>query len=676
MASPFELLEAYVAISERGAAVVEATLARIEATMKRVTATPVEVSIAATSSVQAAATAAATSMTVAATAAQAVEAAVQGVGTALATVATPAINAFRGHLTPIAGAFNDVEDAVFELVGTTAILPQMAQNTALVAVNAGKASTALVAMGGAAQQLTILQRIGQSLAAWGSYIGNAVSQTFAFNNALNQSLGTLGKFATLAAAIKVGILGFQEAASEQKTFIAFEAILQDGEAAKKILQDIDELAQGTPFPVANIRATVQQLLALGTTQEKVMEEFMMLAEIAAGVGAPIEQIARAYTQVRSKQQLYAEELQQLGDAGVPILQELADMMGRSTREVRALAQAGELGFPELEAAFKRMTSEGGKFNGIVAQTTFLGSGGLNKLKDAAADLAIELGTAFNLGGAEDNMRGLVALVEAVGDGIAGWNSEVATFERALGRMIGDEGFKFQSLFSAVGEALRFEEEMNALAANMSRPTGGTDAVVEIEQLSGRWRAMNVDVKEYLEAVSKANKEIAKMWERQDGVPKWWAEMIKDSGPLKIMLDSLKDPSISMADDIRNSVLTPLEELEAKLRDIRHVFSKELINDEVYKKAIKEAVDETDKLLEKQDEIRKNLAKTSFTVGTTQAFTFKLESASAQQQLRKTDEQIRAQEIGNRYLKEIADGVKELKFEPEVTEQTFEGSDLF
>ena len=203
MASPFELLEAYVAISERGAAVVEATLARIEATMKRVTATPVEVSIAATSSVQAAATAAATSMTVAATAAQAVEAAVQGVGTALATVATPAINAFRGHLTPIAGAFNDVEDAVFELVGTTAILPQMAQNTALVAVNAGKASTALVAMGGAAQQLTILQRIGQSLAAWGSYIGNAVSQTFAFNNALNQSLGTLGKFATLAAAIKV-----------------------------------------------------------------------------------------------------------------------------------------------------------------------------------------------------------------------------------------------------------------------------------------------------------------------------------------------------------------------------------------------------------------------------------------------------------------------------------------
>jgi tape measure domain-containing protein len=181
--------------------------------------------------------------------------------------------------------------------------------------------------------------------------------------------------------------GFESATALEQNQIAFETMLGSGEAAKKLLGEIQSFTASTPFQEEEVTSAGKALLAFNIEADKVVPTLKRIGDISAGIGAPIGEIAEIYGKARVQGRLFAEDINQLTGRGIPVIQELAKQFGISDGEVKKLVESGKVGFPELEQAFVSLTSEGGKFAGLTEKLSGSTKGALSTLKDNIIALA-------------------------------------------------------------------------------------------------------------------------------------------------------------------------------------------------------------------------------------------------------------------------------------------------
>lgn len=180
----------------------------------------------------------------------------------------------------------------------------------------------------------------------------------------------------------------------EQASLSFTVMLGSADKAKVLLEDLTAFAAKTPFEVQWIRDSAKQLLAFGIDAESLMWTLKILGDTAAATGTPLEQIAYAYGQVRTAWQLYGSELRQFTQAGVPLLAELAKMYWTTEAAAKKMVENGEVWFNDVQEAFRRMTSEWGKFyNMMEVQSTTL-TGRISNLKDSFNAFLEEIGTAL------------------------------------------------------------------------------------------------------------------------------------------------------------------------------------------------------------------------------------------------------------------------------------------
>lgn len=178
----------------------------------------------------------------------------------------------------------------------------------------------------------------------------------------------------------------------EKMQISFETLLGNAPAAQKMLADISEFAKDTPFSMTETAGHVKNLLAYGISAGQTIPTIRALGDVASGTGTDLQRIVYAYGQVATAGQLYGTELRQFTEAGVPILEELAEVMGKPKERMKDLIEQGKVGFPEVTKAFKRMTEAGGKFAGLTEKFGKSFSGQVEKLKDSLEIAKREFGT--------------------------------------------------------------------------------------------------------------------------------------------------------------------------------------------------------------------------------------------------------------------------------------------
>ncbi len=144
----------------------------------------------------------------------------------------------------------------------------------------------------------------------------------------------------------------------QQLQIAFETMLDSKEKADRIMQESIAFAQKTPFTLMDVTTNAKQLMAMGVSFEKVMETMKSLGDVAAGLSVPLQRLVINYGQVLTLGRLQQREVRDFAMAGVPLIDELAKNMGKTKEEIQNLINAGKIGFPEVEAAFRSMRSEG------------------------------------------------------------------------------------------------------------------------------------------------------------------------------------------------------------------------------------------------------------------------------------------------------------------------------
>ena len=206
----------------------------------------------------------------------------------------------------------------------------------------------------------------------------------------------------------------------QKTTLA--AMLNDLGAAERIITNIQGLAVKSPFQFKELTTYAKQLSAFSVPAEELYETTKMLADISAGLGVGMDRIVLAYGQVRSAAFLRGQEVRQFTEAGIPILQELADQFeeveGRavSAGEVFDKISARLVPFEMVAKVFKNLTSEGGKFFNMQEVQADTLKGKISNLKDAYEIMLNEIGRSASdeIKGAVDSIARMIRNYEETG----------------------------------------------------------------------------------------------------------------------------------------------------------------------------------------------------------------------------------------------------------------------
>ncbi len=186
-------------------------------------------------------------------------------------------------------------------------------------------------------------------------------------------------------ALAAGMKAVTSAADFEQTKVAFTTLIGDAAKAEQTLAQLRELGAKTPFEFPELADAGRKLIAFGEGSDTVAATLARIGDVSAGVQAPVNEIAELYGKARVQGRLFAEDINQLTGRGIPIIGELAKQFGVSDSEVKKLVESGKVGFPNIERAFIDMTSQGGKFTGMMEAQSKTTNGLFSTLKDTIND---------------------------------------------------------------------------------------------------------------------------------------------------------------------------------------------------------------------------------------------------------------------------------------------------
>ena len=243
---------------------------------------------------------------------------------------------------------------------------------------------------------------------------------------------TAAEIGGLAAIKKFGSDVIDATGKMQQLQVALSTILQDKNKADQLISEIVQFAAKTPFNLDDVATGAKQLLAYGSSAEKVVEELSMLGDVASGLQIPIGQLIYLYGTLRTQGRAMTVDIRQFAGRGIPIYEELAKVLGVAKDQVGALVTEGKVGFAEVEQAFKNMTSEGGKFNNLMENSAGTWPQRLSNIQDTLFQKLNDFGNKykevfeFGIGTAEDLVASLDDVISVIGSLIAAYGTYKAT----------------------------------------------------------------------------------------------------------------------------------------------------------------------------------------------------------------------------------------------------------
>ena len=261
-------------------------------------------------------------------------------------------------------------------------------------------------------------------------IRRALDGTGQFNLSLSKMLGVIGGTAALKGLVTdmINVRG-----EFQKTSIAFETMLGSKEKADALMAQMVETAAKTPFDLQGVTSGAKQLLAYGTSADKVNETLVRLGNIASGLSIPLGDLVYLYGTSMSQGRLFTQDVNQFMGRGIPLVAELSKELGKTESEIRKMVTEGKVGFPELQKVIENMTNEGGKFYNLMEMQSTTLSGQISNLGDAWDSMLNSIGEDTQ-GIASMTISALTSIIEnykEVGAIIASLVATYGTYKAAI-----------------------------------------------------------------------------------------------------------------------------------------------------------------------------------------------------------------------------------------------------
>ncbi len=247
----------------------------------------------------------------------------------------------------------------------------------------------------------------------------AKKETDQISQMMKKAIGAFGTMYAVSQLKRLGAELIDIRGQVQQLHIAFETMLGSKEKADKIIAKSFLLGQKSPFTFLDVTTNTKQLMAMGIEYENVMDTIKSLGDVAAGVSVPLQRIAINYGQVATLGRLQQREIRDFAMSGVPLVDELAKILGKAKSEIYDMVSAGQIGFPLVEQAFKSMSGEGGKFYNMMEKQNSSVTGQVSNLADKWQMMLNDIGKSN-----EDLIYG----------GIGGLNTLIANYEE-IGKVL-------------------------------------------------------------------------------------------------------------------------------------------------------------------------------------------------------------------------------------------------
>lgn len=173
-----------------------------------------------------------------------------------------------------------------------------------------------------------------------------------------RAVGVLGDYRVMLAGIGVGAIasGFIKTASEFERYnVQLTNLEGSADGAKRAMDWIETFATKTPLQVSETVEAYAKLRAFGLDPTNGTLE--ALVDTMAATGGSSEMLAStilALGQAQTMSRLRGEEALQLQERGIPVYELLAKKMGKTTAEIIAMQNAGELGREEIALLIEAM----------------------------------------------------------------------------------------------------------------------------------------------------------------------------------------------------------------------------------------------------------------------------------------------------------------------------------
>ena len=251
-----------------------------------------------------------------------------------------------------------------------------------------------------------IERLGDSAANAGDRMDAAVSK-------IGKSLASLGAAWSASGFVK----RIMDTRGEfQKLEVAFKTMLGSADKANTLMQQLVRTAAITPFDLKGVADGAKQLLAYGTAADEVNDTLIHLGDIAAGLSLPLGDLVYLYGTTMTQGRMYTQDLRQFMGRGIPLAEELAKQFGVTKDKVGELVTAGKVGAAEFKQAIMSLSSEGGKFGGLMEEQSKTITGQISNIEDAIDTMFNSIGKSKEgiINGALSGVSALVENYERVG----------------------------------------------------------------------------------------------------------------------------------------------------------------------------------------------------------------------------------------------------------------------
>ena len=195
--------------------------------------------------------------------------------------------------------------------------------------------------------------------------------------------------------------------------VSLGAIIQDQQRANQLFSEIKAFALKSPLKILDLTKYTKQVAAYRIETDKLFDTTKRLADVSVGLGVDMGRLVLAYGPVKAASYLRAAEIRQFTEAGIPLLELLAEKFTQlqgtvvSTEEVMDKVSKRMVSFSMVEEIFKDMTDAGGMFYNMQEKQSQTLYGMWAKMGDAAAVMYEQMG---NTATANNAMKEVIQLM--------------------------------------------------------------------------------------------------------------------------------------------------------------------------------------------------------------------------------------------------------------------------
>lgn len=235
--------------------------------------------------------------------------------------------------------------------------------------------------------------------------------------------------------------GISRALNLENATASLKGLGHDTESIEKIMKSALGAVKGTAFGMGDAAQVAASAVAAGIKPGEDLQRTLTLVGDAATIAkTDMGSMGGIFNKVATSNKLQMDSVNQLHDAGIPVLQLVAKEMGVTAEEASKMASKGEVSFDTFQSAMEKglggAAQESGKtFEGAMANT-----------KAALGRIAADFATPV-LGGMTVLFTGLIPVIDTLGEA-------VKPMAEAFGGWISDQAPKVSAWLETVPDKLK------------------------------------------------------------------------------------------------------------------------------------------------------------------------------------------------------------------------------